>query len=381
MKSFWSHKTLSICAALICSAALLSYLTFKMTKERSLVEHMKTVRVQAERGDTGAEMELGHLYYRGLGVAVDYSQAASWFRKAADKGDAKAQYSLGYLYWFGQGVPKDLAEAVQWYRKAADQGDARAESALGSSYYYGQGVEQDRAIAAGWYRKASDRGIADAQYDLGYMLYYGQGVAQDRAEADRLFRQAADQGNENARRTLGARRRALSPLEKTFLFVNFSGGLLLLTGSLPHRHQARNRGRQVPALAGSLILAYGGLDLFRHFNNTIVPFSSADTALVFTRDLLGGVCLAMLLVIVLTRERARTILVISCVLLVVFNLSVFAAYVLLHRAPIARIFISGFMWFIGTATTSAILLWLKRRRSGDKLNGASDLTPTKITAG
>lgn len=44
-----------------------------------------TVRAQAERGDPGAEAELGHLYYHGLGVAADYSQAVTWFRKAADK--------------------------------------------------------------------------------------------------------------------------------------------------------------------------------------------------------------------------------------------------------------------------------------------------------
>jgi hypothetical protein len=363
MKSFWSVKTLSIFAALICGTALLSYLTLKMTKERGLVEHVKTIRVQAERGDAGAERELGHLYYRGLGVTTNYAQAAIWFRKAAEKGDAKAQYSVGYLCWFGQGVPKDPTEAVRWYRKAADQGDARAESALGSSYYYGQGVQQDRAVAAGWYRKAADQGVADAQYGLGYMLYYGQGVPQDRAEADRLFHQAADQGNEAARRTLGTRRRALSLLEKTFLSLDLVGGGLLLISSLPHRQQAPNRGRRVPALAGSLTLAYGGLHLLSRFNNSIVPFSPADTALLFTRDLIGGASLAMLLVIVLTRERAKTILVISGVLFVAFNLSVFAGYVLWHRPPTTRIFISGFVWFIGMATTSAIFLWLKRRRA------------------
>jgi hypothetical protein len=365
MKSFWNFKVLIASAVVICGIAFASSLLLKRAKERNLVDHAKTIRVEAELGDASAEAELGHLYYHGLGVALDYSQAASWFRKAADKGDPRGQYDLAYMYRSGQGVPKDLAEAARWARKAADQGNAKAEFAIGSSYYYGQGVPQDRTIAASWYRKAADHGYAEAQYDLGYMLYYGQGVAQDRAEANRLFHQAADQGNENAQRTLRSKRNSLS-LWIGF-FVTAVGGLLLLASSLPRRPEFRGHRRQATALAGLFVLAFSSLDLFHHFDNTIVPYSSVDTTLLFVRNLLGGVSIVTLFIVVLSR-RAQTVLVISSALFLVFNLCMFIAFGLSHREPTVRIFSLSAAWFIGAGITSAIFLWLEHRINNNNQN-------------
>src|SRR5437867_2193850 len=49
---------------------------------------------------------------------------AVWFRdllKLADLGDPQAQVNLGRLYYDGLRVPQDESEAMKWYRKAADQ--------------------------------------------------------------------------------------------------------------------------------------------------------------------------------------------------------------------------------------------------------------------
>ena len=53
----------------------------------------------------------------------------------AEKGDARAQVNLGFMYYNGEGVPMTRAEAVKWYRKAADQGYDMAQSKLGFMYY------------------------------------------------------------------------------------------------------------------------------------------------------------------------------------------------------------------------------------------------------
>jgi hypothetical protein len=365
MSSFWNLKVIVFCAELICGIALISYISFEKVKERSLVDHANAVRAQAERGDTGAETELGHLYHRGLGVPLDDSQAATWIRKAAEMDDSKAQYALGYLYWYGQGVPKDWTLAVKWYREAAEQGDARAECALASSYYYGQGLQQDRAAAAGWYLKAADQGFAEAQYALGYMLYYGQGIAQDRLEANRLFHLAADQGNENARRTLRPKRRSLGIWNVVQLVLSFGGGLLLLAGSFSHLQGARSLDRRTTALAGTFTLAFGGLDLLTYFNTLVVPYSSAETTLLSARDLIGGVSVAMLFTVVLTRKSAKVVMIISCGLFVAFNLFLLALYIRFHRVPTVRIFLMGDGWFLGVGVTSAILTWLERRKRGE----------------
>ena len=43
-------------------------------------------------------------------------------KKKADKGDLGAQYNLGMMYEYGHGVNKDFSKAFEWYKKAAEQG-------------------------------------------------------------------------------------------------------------------------------------------------------------------------------------------------------------------------------------------------------------------
>ena len=64
-------------------------------------------------------------------------------RKAADQGVASAQYNLGGMYYRGEGVAQDYTQALFWYRKAADQGDAYAQYNLGGMYDRGEGVAQN----------------------------------------------------------------------------------------------------------------------------------------------------------------------------------------------------------------------------------------------
>ncbi len=76
----------------------------------------------AELGDLEAQVIVGEVYERGLGVAPDYAEAARWYRRAAEKGDRRAQVNLGYLYERGLGVEADPKEALEWYRRAAGRG-------------------------------------------------------------------------------------------------------------------------------------------------------------------------------------------------------------------------------------------------------------------
>jgi len=84
----------------------------------------------AERGDAVAQYTIGVLYRNGQGVAQDYAQALSWFRKAAYKGHESAQFSLGEMFENGRGTDRDLRAAAAWYRKAAKHGNAEAKRRL-----------------------------------------------------------------------------------------------------------------------------------------------------------------------------------------------------------------------------------------------------------
>ena len=120
--------------------------------------------------------------------------------------------------------------------------------------------------------------------------------------------------------------------------------------------------RRTTALAGTFTLAFGGLDLLTYFNTLVVPYSSAETTLLSARDLIGGVSVAMLFTVVLTRKSAKVVMIISCGLFVAFNLFLLALYIRFHRVPTVRIFLMGDGWFLGVGVTSAILTWLGERR-------------------
>ncbi len=88
---------------------------------------LKETRVKADRGDTEAQFGLGLKYGCGDGVVQDFSQAATWYRRAADQDHPLAQFNLAMMYAEGQGVPQDDVEAARWMRKAAELGDAGAQ--------------------------------------------------------------------------------------------------------------------------------------------------------------------------------------------------------------------------------------------------------------
>jgi TPR repeat protein len=62
-----------------------------------------------------------------------------WYRRAADQGNSQAQVNLGRLYERGMGVAKDNAQAIRWYGLAAGQGNTDAENNLRR---LGQGTEK-----------------------------------------------------------------------------------------------------------------------------------------------------------------------------------------------------------------------------------------------
>lgn len=74
------------------------------------------------------------MYYTGLNVTRNYSEAIKWYQKAAEQGIASAQYKLGYMYDYGQGISQNRVEAAKWYKKAAEQENVDAQYRLGNMF-------------------------------------------------------------------------------------------------------------------------------------------------------------------------------------------------------------------------------------------------------
>ncbi len=129
--------------------------------QRDFAAALKAFTPLAEQGNAAAQVNLGNLYMKGLGVTQNYPEARRWYRSAADQGERMAQSKLGILYYHGLGVEKDPAEAARWFQKAAEQGVTGAQTILGSLYAAGDGVPQDLAKAYYWYTMAEEQGDAE----------------------------------------------------------------------------------------------------------------------------------------------------------------------------------------------------------------------------
>jgi TPR repeat protein len=116
----------------------------------------------AEKGNVAAQVNLGNLYMKGLGVEQNYHLAQHWYLKAAEQGERMAQTKLGILYYYGLGIAKDPAEAARWFQKAAESGETSAQSILGSLYSSGDGVAKNPAMAFYWYTMAEEQGNKEA---------------------------------------------------------------------------------------------------------------------------------------------------------------------------------------------------------------------------
>lgn len=164
----------------------------------------KAFQPLAEAGNSKAQIYMGSMYDRGLGVERDIEQAFYWFEKSAEQGGVKLQYDLALRYLYGKGIARNYDKAHYWMQKAADAGAPQAQYNLGLMYIRGNGVEADNDKAIELFRLAADKNLRDAQYALGLAYISGQIMPLDYAEAYRLFRLSAEQGYPSAQYNLAA---------------------------------------------------------------------------------------------------------------------------------------------------------------------------------
>jgi len=72
------------------------------------------------------------MYLKGEGVAQDAAPHSTGFKKAAEQGHTGARIELGYMYAKGVGTPKEAQPAYAWITSASLSGDARGRDLLPS---------------------------------------------------------------------------------------------------------------------------------------------------------------------------------------------------------------------------------------------------------
>jgi len=83
---------------------------------------LRELQPLAEQGDVNAQVFLGMMYDKGLGVLQDYKTAVKWWTLAAEQGFADAQNNLGVMYAVGEGVIQNFVYAHMWGNIAASNG-------------------------------------------------------------------------------------------------------------------------------------------------------------------------------------------------------------------------------------------------------------------
>jgi uncharacterized protein len=149
----------------------------------------------AEKGYARAQLRMGWIHERGLGVPQDYNKAREWYLKAQAGGDIDADAHLGRLYEFGWGVEKDYAKAADLYQRAVKDGSSAGYIRMGYLYETGKGVKLNWEKAIEYYRIAIDKGNFHGQARLGLMYQLGNGVIRDLYKASVLYNQAIDHGD------------------------------------------------------------------------------------------------------------------------------------------------------------------------------------------
>lgn len=105
-----------------------------------------------------AQLMLGIMYLKGIGVPKDDKKAFEFITLASKQENENAQYLLGLMYATGTGIEEDYQQAIYWYQKSVGWQNIRAYPALGFAYWLGKGVKRDTAMAKYWFKKACDNG-------------------------------------------------------------------------------------------------------------------------------------------------------------------------------------------------------------------------------
>ena len=158
----------------------------------------------AQKGSSHGKFNLARCYEWGIGTKQSWASAVEWYEKAAKHNNIDAIYNLGLIYLNGRegsldSIAVDYTKAYAYLKKATELGDSDAKAYLGIMYYNGFGVARSFDKALKYYKESSAEGSARGDFYLGICYYYGDcGVQVDRGKAIELIKRASKNGFETA---------------------------------------------------------------------------------------------------------------------------------------------------------------------------------------
>jgi TPR repeat protein len=102
------------------------------------------------------------MHQYGRGTFQDYVLARQHYLKAVQAEIAEAELNLGFLYYYGLGVPVNPSVAFEYFKIASKKDLPQAHYHLGLIYKDGNGVQKDDLVANQWFKRASSLGVIEA---------------------------------------------------------------------------------------------------------------------------------------------------------------------------------------------------------------------------
>lgn len=166
-------------------------------------ETIDQLRARAERGDRGAQLDLGGRLLDS-GSEADAAEARRWFQRAAEAGNVEAKNAYASMLIAGAGGPADAALGRRLMEEAAREGSVGANLTLADRYLHGDdGYPSDarrafqHTAAAAAAERASGRG-SFAQWSLAMMHLRGTGTRRNSEEAYRILVATSEAGGVRA---------------------------------------------------------------------------------------------------------------------------------------------------------------------------------------
>lgn len=148
-----------------------------------------------EHNELLGAFNLGLIYERGQGCAVDFDKAESLYLKAAKAGHKESMAQLAGIYLNGKNGKQNLSEAYNWYNKAAELGDRTAMYNLGLLYETGVIAKLNYEKAREYYKKSADLGDVKATLALARLYQYGIGSEKNLDKSVDIYNTLSKQNN------------------------------------------------------------------------------------------------------------------------------------------------------------------------------------------
>ncbi len=189
----------------------------------------------ANLGNTKSQNNLGVMYEKGEGVALNIDNAIFWYSKSAEGGNILASRNLGLLFYFGVNIKKDYHKALKnltvvaqdgdpyfqylisdiylnqnlpdvfnknegfyWLKKSLDQNYPKAQCLWGAIQMDGHITEKNVTSGLIWLNHAADQDDLDALLILGDIFNLGEDVTKSTKKAIEYYEKAANLGSSRA---------------------------------------------------------------------------------------------------------------------------------------------------------------------------------------